>query len=85
MRIENSREGFLSHEGLARPATALDHGEDQHAAGIIRMCMLTGARVGEVRSARFVHVWMPPSLQVVSERLKHVIGCSHVSGLSLRR
>jgi integrase len=36
-------------------AVALDHAEDQRAAGIIRMCMLTGARVGEVRTARFEH------------------------------
>ena len=33
----------------------------------------------------FVHVWMPPLVQVVFERLEHVIGCGHVSGLSLRR
>jgi integrase len=26
---------------------------DQRAAGIIRLCMLTGSRVGEVRQARF--------------------------------
>lgn len=55
MRIENSRERFLSPEELSRLAVALDHAEDQRAAGIIRMCMLTGARVGEVRTARFEH------------------------------
>jgi integrase len=55
MRIENSRERFLSHEELARLAAALDHAEDQRAAGVIRMCMLTGSRVGEVRTARFEH------------------------------
>ena len=55
MRLENSRERFLSPEELARLATALDHAKDQRAAGIIRMCMLTGARVGEVRTARFEH------------------------------
>ena len=55
MRIENSRERFLSHDELARLASALDHAEDQRAAGIIRMCMLTGARVGEVRTAQFEH------------------------------
>ena len=35
--------------------------------------------------AGFVHVWMPPLVQVVFERLERVIGCGHVSGLSLRR
>jgi hypothetical protein len=28
---------------------------------------------------------MPPLVQVVFERLERVIGCGHVSGLSLRR
>ena len=35
-------------------------------------------------TSAFAHVWMPPSVQVVSERLKHVIGCGHVSGLDMR-
>ena len=34
-------------------AKALDAAKDQRAAGIIRLCMLTGARSGEVRQARF--------------------------------
>lgn len=34
---------------------------------------------------RFVHVWMPPFVQAVFERFERVIGCGHVSGLSLRR
>jgi len=28
---------------------------------------------------------MPPLVQVIFERLERVIGCGHVSGLSLRR
>lgn len=52
-RIEHARERFLSPEELVRLAAVLDTAEDQRAAGIIRMCMLTGARVGEVRTARF--------------------------------
>ena len=32
-----------------------------------------------------MHVWMPPLVQVVFERLERVIGCGHVSSLSLRR
>ena len=36
-------------------------------------------------STQFVHVWMPPLVQVVFERFERVIGCGHVSGLSLRR
>src|SRR3954462_11279626 len=30
------------------------------------------------------HVWMPPNAQEDFERLDHVIGCGHVSGLQVR-
>jgi integrase len=52
-RLENERERFLTPEEIGRLAKALDAADDQRAAGIIRLCMLTGARVGEVRQARF--------------------------------
>jgi integrase len=52
-RIENERERFLSPEEIGRLAKALDAAKDQRAASIIRLCMLTGARSGEVRQARF--------------------------------
>lgn len=32
-----------------------------------------------------MHVWMPPLVQDISEHLERVIGCGHVSGLSLRQ
>jgi integrase len=52
-RMETPRERYLSQDEIARLATALDTAEDDRASGIIRLCMLTGARVGEVRQARF--------------------------------
>ena len=52
-RIENERERFLTPEEIGRLAKSLDAATDQRAAGIIRLCMLTGARSGEVRQARF--------------------------------
>ncbi|MGR3449419.1 MAG: tyrosine-type recombinase/integrase [Paracoccus sp. (in: a-proteobacteria)] len=52
-RIETPRERFLSKEEIAKLAAALDAAEDRRAADIIRLCMLTGARLGEVRQARF--------------------------------
>lgn len=52
-RIETPRERFLSTEEIASLAAALDAAEDRRAADIIRLCMLTGARLGEVRQARF--------------------------------
>ncbi|AGI68674.1 DNA integration/recombination/inversion protein [Octadecabacter antarcticus 307] len=54
-RIENPRERFLCHEEIHKLAEALETAEDRRAADIIRMCMLTGARVGEVRQAQFEH------------------------------
>ena len=52
-RIENERERFLSQEEIGKLAEVLDAATDQRAAGIIRLCMLIGSRVGEVRQARF--------------------------------
>jgi len=52
-RIENEREWFLTLEEIGRLAKVLDATNDQRAAGIIRLCMLTSARSGEVRQARF--------------------------------
>jgi hypothetical protein len=40
---------------------------------------------GSSLSGRFVHVWMPPLVQEISERFECVIGCGHVSGLLLQR
>jgi integrase len=54
-RIENPRERFLSQQEIRKLAAALEKAEDRRAADIIRLCMLTGARVGEVRQARFEH------------------------------
>ena len=52
-RVENERERFLTVEEIGRLADTLAVAEDQRAATIIRMCFLTGARLGEVRTARF--------------------------------
>jgi integrase len=52
-RGEVERDRFLSIDEIDRLAAALNAAEDQRAASIMRMCMLTGARLGEVREARF--------------------------------
>jgi integrase len=52
-RAETERDRFLSLEEVDRLANALAAAEDQRAATLVRMCMLTGARLGEVRLARF--------------------------------
>jgi hypothetical protein len=57
---------------------ALDAAEDDRAAGIIRLCMLTGARVGEVRQARFEdfnleHLsWTKPATMTKQRRVHRV-------------
>lgn len=77
-RMESPRERFLSHEEIARLAAALDVAEDTRAADIIRMCMLTGARVGEVRQARFEDfnlehlTWTKPATTTKQRRVHRV-------------
>lgn len=77
-RMETPRERYLSQEEIAGLALALDAAEDDRAAGIIRLCMLTGARVGEVRQARFEdfnleHLsWTKPATTTKQRRVHRV-------------
>jgi len=77
-RIEQARERFLGPEELTRLAADLDKAEDQRAAAIIRMCMLTGARVGEVRQARFEQfnldyaIWSKPASTTKQRKIHRV-------------
>jgi len=77
-RIETPRERFLSKEEIDSLAAALDAAEDRRAADIIRMCMLTGARLGEVRQARFdqfnlEHLsWSKPPMMTKQRRAHRV-------------
>ncbi|WP_425498240.1 tyrosine-type recombinase/integrase [Paracoccus amoyensis] len=73
--IENPRERFLSQDEIRKLAAALDAAEDRRAADIIRLCMLTGARVGEVCQARFEHFnlehlsWSKPASMTKQRRV----------------
>lgn len=75
-RIESPRERFMPQEEIRKLAAALD------AADIIRLCMLTGARVGEVRPARFEHFnvqypsWSKP-VAVAKQRWLHRLPISN--------
>lgn len=77
-RIEQARERFLGPEELTRIAAVLDCAEDQRGAAIIRMCMLTGARVGEVRTARFEQfnldyvIWSKPAATTKQRKIHRV-------------
>ena len=77
-RVENPRERFLTKDEIDRLAVVLDGDLDQRAAGIIRICMLTGARVGEVRQARFeqfnleLGIWSKPAATTKQRKVHRV-------------
>ena len=77
-RIETARERFLSKEEITSLGAALDAATDARAADIIRMCMLTGARLGEVRQARFEQFnlehlsWSKPPAMTKQRRVHRV-------------
>jgi integrase len=51
--VENEREYFLTLNEIDRIASIIDSHENQRAADLIRFLLLTGARLSEVRTARF--------------------------------
>ena len=77
-RIETPRERFLSKDEIASLAATLDAAEDRRAADIIRMCMLTGGRLGEVRQSRFEQFnleqlsWSKPPMMTKQRRAHRV-------------
>ena len=74
-RLEFARETFLSMDQIGRLADALASAEDQRAAGIVRLCMLTGCRLGEARCARFdqfnlaLGIWTKQAAQTKQRRV----------------
>ena len=89
-RIETPRERFLSREEITSLGAALDAAEDRRAAGIIRMCMLTGARLGEVRQARFEQFnlehlsWSKPPM-LTKQRRAHRVPISDETAAIVRQ
>tara|TARA_R110002073_G_scaffold303806_1_gene472260 strand:+ start:649 stop:1923 length:1275 start_codon:yes stop_codon:yes gene_type:complete len=77
-RQETERERFLSMAEIGRLAEALGAAADQRAAGVIRLCLLTGARLGEVRQARFEEfdlermIWIKQAAQTKQRRIHRV-------------
>lgn len=74
-RLEVARETFLAMAEIERLADALAVAEDQRAAGIVRLCMLTGCRLGEARCARFdqfnlaLGIWTKQAAQTKQRRV----------------
>ena len=64
---EDSRMRFLSADEMNRLSVVLDKHESQQAANVVRLCLLTGARSGEVMSAKWNQfdldngIWTKPS------------------------
>ena len=89
-RIENPRERFLTQEEIRKLAEALDGAEDRRAADILRLCMLTGARVGEVRQAQFEHfhlehlTWSKPA-STTKQRKVHRLPISDEAAAIVRQ
>lgn len=59
---EHRRKRYLTTAELKRLTDALDKHEDQQAADIFRLCLLTGCRVGEAMSARWRNVDLAASV-----------------------
>lgn len=72
---ESAREAFLAPNEVVKLAAALERAEDQRAADVVRLCMLTGARLGEVRCARFeqfnlaLGIWTKQAAQTKQRRV----------------
>ncbi|WP_296643927.1 tyrosine-type recombinase/integrase, partial [Roseinatronobacter sp.] len=90
-RVENARERFLSQDEIARLAEALDAAEDQRGAGIIRLCLLTGSRVGEVRQARFEQFnlelgsWSKPATTTKQRKIHRIPISAEVAAIVRQR
>ena len=75
---EEKRDRWLSDDELARLLLALDDHPNQVAAKAIRLQLLTGARIGEVLSARWENfdldrgVWTKPSHHTKQKRAEHL-------------
>jgi integrase len=75
---EERRERYLSAEEIARLVAALATHDDQVAANIIRLLLLTGARRGEVQAAKWAQfdlaegVWTKPAATTKQAKLHRV-------------
>jgi integrase len=90
-RDEVERERFLSLEEISRLADALGAAEDQRGASIIRLCLLTGARLGEVRTARFeqfnldLQIWAKPAATTKQRRTHRMPISAEVAAIVRQR
>ena len=85
---ETKRRRYLSGEEMARLTAALAEHNDQQAANIIRLLLLTGARRGEVQAARWdqldldAGLWTKPGA-ITKQRTEHRVPLSGPARLLL--
>ncbi|KZL09071.1 tyrosine-type recombinase/integrase [Pseudovibrio sp. Ad26] len=90
-RPENARERFLSLDEINRLSAALENSTDTRGADVIRLCLLTGARLGEVRHARFEQfnldllIWLKPAAATKQRRTHRLPISLEVADLVRRR
>jgi integrase len=90
-RLENERERFLSQVEIGKLAEVLDAATDQRGAGIIRLYMLTGSRVGEVRQARFEQFnlelgsWSKPAASTKQRKIHRIPISAEVAAIVRQR
>jgi len=72
---EEPRTKYLNPEEIARLTAVLDNADDQRSANIVRLCLLTGCRVGEALSAEWEHLnldggqWIKPASRVKQKKM----------------
>jgi integrase len=75
---EEKRHRWLQDDELQRLCSALDRHPNQRAANVVRLQLLTGARMGEVLGAKKADfdltrgVWIKPSHQTKQKRTEHL-------------
>lgn len=75
---EQPRERYLSEEEMQSLHLALLNDEDQRQANVVRMLLLTGSRLGEVRKAEWEQfdlekgTWTKPSSHTKQRRIHHI-------------
>ena len=75
---EEKRHRWLSDQELTKLTAALDDHSNQKAADAIRLQLLTGARIGEVLTSKWVDfdlnrgVWTKPSHHTKQKRTEHL-------------